>query len=336
MKMIINIILYFYLIVSVYAEKPLNVVATTPELASIAAAIGKSALKITTISTGKEDPHFLQAKPSFMVRARNCDLWIRNGLELEVGWEPVLLEGAGNPKIRIGQKGHFDSGAFVAYVMDIPTKGTTRASGDVHLGGSPHFMTDPFQARTIAVAIAERLKANDPLNTETYREGVKSFLYKLDSAMFGEELVQKIGGDRLWQAETDGNLNKLLSDEDCTLSLSGWKKIMSNWEGENIVTFHKSFNYFANRFKLNIVGHLEPLPGVPPTPSHIAKIVETVKSFNVKVILKEPFYPMKPALLVNKKTGVRIAEVSSYGTNSSEGGYIDFIDSIVSVFKEWN
>ncbi len=252
---------------TVFVEaNPLNIVATTVEMGALASAIGGDAVKVRTITTGVEDPHFMEARPTYMVMARNADLWIRNGMELEVGWEPIILDRSRNPKIRIGQKGHFDGGASLAYILEIPESTVTRAMGDVHTQGNPHYMPDPLNARVVRMALAKKMTELSPENKETFEAGLNAFLARLDVAMFGEELVKQLGADRLWQAERAGRLDELLSTMKLNEALGGWKGQMAPWKDKPVITFHKSFSYFAHRFGVRIAGYLEPFPGIPPTP----------------------------------------------------------------------
>ncbi len=309
--------------------RQLRIVATTPELASMAAAIAGANARVNSITTGREDPHFLQARPTFMVLARDADLWLRMGLELEIGWEPLLLDGARNPSIRPGQTGHFDGGAYAAYVLDIRDSRVTRAQGDVHPSGNPHYLLDPFNGRAVAVALASRLMEVDPANKAAYEAGLADFLEKLDSAMFGAELVKKYGGEHVWKEEISGTFDSFVAKEGVESATGGWKAAMRPARDTQIITFHKSFTYFAHRFGLVIASELEPVPGVPPSPAHLAGVIEQMNAEKIGLILMEPFYPRKPADFVAGRTNARVAVVSSYATNSTANGYLEMIDAIV-------
>jgi len=312
--------------------RPLNVVATTPELGSLAAAIGGRHVKVRTITSGREDPHFLQARPTFTVMARDADLWIRMGMDLEVGWEPLLIEGSRNARIRVGEPGHFDGGSFIAHALEVPDATATRAMGDVHAAGNPHYMLDPLNARQIAIALSARLKKIDAANAAHYDDSLKAFLARLDKAMFGEALVQTLGGESLWAAAKEGTLDSLLADKGATALVGGWMGSMAAYKGKPVITFHKSWTYLAHRFGFRIAAQLEPLPGVPPSPAHLARVVEIAKAQNVKLVLKEPFYPARPATLIEKQAGARVAVVNSYATDASADGYFNWMDSVVAAF----
>ena len=314
--------------------RPLNIVATTPELGSLASAIAGERAAVRSITAGQEDPHFLNARPTYMVMARNADLWIRMGLDLEIGWEPVIIDGSRNRSIRVGQRGHFDAANYVPYVLEVPDATVTRAMGDVHPSGNPHYMIDPYCARAVAIALAERLIDLDPAHAETYRAGLKDFLARLDREMFGAGLVERLGGERLWAAEAEGRFWELLEAEEALDDLGGWRGAMRSWKGKPIITFHKSWSYFAGRFDLTVAGELEPLPGIPPSPAHLARVIDLVRAREISLILKEPFYPLRPAEFVARETGARVATANTFATDVAADAYFRLMDSIVAAFAE--
>ncbi|MBR9982559.1 MAG: zinc ABC transporter substrate-binding protein [Desulfatitalea sp.] len=314
------------------APRPLDIVATTPELGALAAALSGEAGRVRTITSGKEDPHFLNARPTFVVMARDADLWIRMGMDLEVGWEPVLLESARNPAIRVGQSGHFDAGEAIAYALEVPDATATRAQGDVHPHGNPHYMLDPLNARAVAIALADRLGRIDPVRQGLYEANLSLFLQRLDEAMFGEALVDRLGAEQLWAAEVEGVLPDLLAHQGVADLLGGWRHAMWPWREKPIITFHKSWSYFVNRFGLAVAAHLEPLPGVPPSPAHLARVIETAGKHGAALIVREPFYPPRPADFVSRETGIPVVVVSCYGADASAGGYFALMDIIVGAF----
>lgn len=313
---------------------PLNVVATTPELGSIASAVGGDRVQVRTITSGREDPHFLQARPTFTVMARDADLWIRMGMDLEVGWEPILLESSRNARIRVGQPGHFDGAAYIAYALEVPDATATRAMGDVHPAGNPHYMLDPLNARLIANAMAARLSRLDPEGTAEYQENLNRFLQRLDTAMFGSDTVQTIGADTLWDAIQRHALDEILETAQAANQLSGWAAAMRPYQGKPILTFHKSWSYLAHRFGFLIAAELEPLPGVPPSPAHLARVVDIARSQDVSLLLKEPFYPSRPANLVARQSDVRVVTISSYATDASPDGYFNWMHEVIAAFQK--
>jgi zinc/manganese transport system substrate-binding protein len=309
------------------AKDKLNVVTTTTNLASIAEAVGGDHVNVSAISTGKEDPHSIAAKPSYMLKAKNADLWIRIGLELEIGYEGLILEGSRNARIHIGSPGHLDASEGIV-PLEVPTGKVSRTMGDVHPLGNPHYWLDPSNGRIIARSICRRLKHLDPEHAGDYDRNLAAFVLNLDNAMFGAKLVEAVGGDKLWKMQSDGTLDGFLRDQ--TLALDGWLAKLKPFEHAKIVTYHRSWPYFARRFHLDVVAELEPKPGIPPGPGHILEVINTMKSDKVGVILMEPFYDRADADAVAERTGAEVV-VAATAVNGQEGAdsYIAMIDNIV-------
>jgi zinc/manganese transport system substrate-binding protein len=315
----------------------LNIVTTTTNLESIAKAVGGDSVEVSAISTGKEDPHYIAAKPSYMLKAKNADLWIRVGLELEIGYESLILEGSRNPKIHIGSPGHLDVSKGIT-PLEVPTQKIDRSLGDVHPLGNPHYWLDPYNGRIIAKNICERSKQLDPGNTSNYERNLSEFLLKLDNAMFGDKLVKAAGGEQLWKMQTSGTLDnyikeyneKVSQDKDKQLAIEGWLAKTKPFEHSKIVIYHRSWTYFFDRFKLQDVAELEPKPGIPPGPAHVLDVINTMKSDNTKIILMEPFYNKSDADSIAKKTDAKVvvAATSVYGQKEASD-YIAMLDNIV-------
>jgi zinc/manganese transport system substrate-binding protein len=318
------------------AKDKLNIVTTTKNLESIAKTIGGDYVEVSAISTGKEDPHYIAAKPSYMLKAKNADLWIRIGLELEIGYESLILEGSRNPKIHIGAPGHLDVSKGIT-PLEVPTQKIDRSLGDVHPLGNPHYWLDPYNGRIIAKNICERLKQLDPDNANNYERNLSEFLLKLDNAMFGSKLVKAAGGEQLWKIQTNGTLdsyiryyNEKVSQSNEQLSLDGWLAKMKPFEHSKIVIYHRSWTYFFDRFKLQDVAELEPKPGIPPGPAHILDVINTMKSEKVEIILMEPFYSKSDADAVAKKTNAKVVAAATAVNGQKEAvDYIAMIDNIV-------
>ncbi len=309
------------------AKDKLNVVTTTTNLQSIAEAVGGDHISVSAISTGKEDPHYIAAKPSNMLKAKKADLWIRVGLELEIGYEGLILEGSRNSKIHVGLPGHLDASEGIA-PLEVPTGKVSRTMGDVHPLGNPHYWLDPYNGRIIARNIARRLKRLDAEHSADYDRNLTEFLRKLDSAMFGSKLVETVGGEKLWKMQSDGTLDAYLKEH--SLPLEGWLAKLRPYEHAKIVTYHRSWPYFTRRFHLEDVAELEPKPGIPPSPGHILEVINTMKSEKVRIILMETFYNRADADAVAEKTGAKVVVVASAVTAQPEAdNYIDMIDNIV-------
>jgi zinc/manganese transport system substrate-binding protein len=308
----------------------LKIVTTTSDLASLARAVAGEKAEVHGICTGKEDPHMLTAKPSVILQARDADLWIRIGLELEIGWEPPILDGSRNTRIRVGSKGHLDASES-ALVLDVPQTAITRAMGDVHPSGNPHYWLDPLNGRRIAGAIAERLALLDPANAAFYRENSAAFQKTLDERMFGAGLVQSVGADALWAKTQDGSIAAFLGDPTNKGKAGGWVAAMLPLRGQRIVTYHRSWVYLAHCFGLEVAEELEPKPGVPPTAVHLAEVAEAARAGGVKIILQEPFYSAKAANQIAGKTGARVVVVAnSVGGQPEATDYLALMDLIVS------
>ncbi len=311
--------------ISAQARGKLQVVATTSDLASLAESVAGDYAKVDCICSGKKDPHHLQARPRYIMMARKADLWICVGMDLEIGWEMPVIDGSRNRKIRPGMTGHLDTSAHIE-PLEVPDPHLlSRAMGDVHAQGNPHYMLDPYNARIVAADMAERLSQLDPANAESYRGNAVAFQTELDRRMFGVDAVEKTGGDKLWES--------LLSGEE--VEAGGWVAAMKPLKGKSIVTYHKSWIYFAHRFGLNIAAELEPKPGIPPSPAHLSSLVELVQAKQIGIILQEPYYSRKAAERVAGKTGAKIVVVpNSTGGGNGADDYLALIDLIVAQLKE--
>jgi zinc/manganese transport system substrate-binding protein len=324
------------------AKNKLNVVTTTTNLESIVKAVGGDHVNVFALSTGKEDPHFIEAKPSYMLKAKNADLWIRVGLELEIGYEGLILEGSRNPRIRVGSPGHLDASTGIT-PLEVPTQRIDRSMGDVHPLGNPHYWMDPYNGRIMAQTIGRRLIQLDPDHKEDYERNLTAFLWRLDTAMFGENPVKALSGDRLWKMQSNGDLEHFIKDYNEkvkqadppagqeTLSLGGWLAKLKPFEHSKMVTYHRSWVYFVRRFNLDVVAELEPKPGIPPGPAHIRDVVNAMKSEKVGIIVMEPFYNKLDAEAVAGKTDAKVV-VATTAVNGQEEAidYIALFDNIVS------
>ena len=307
----------------------LAVVTTTTDLKFIAESVGGDRVKVTSIASGAEDPHFVSAKPSFMMTAREADLWIAIGMELEIGWEGLILDGSRNPKIRKDSKGYLDASQGVLR-LEVPTEKVTRTMGDVHPLGNPHYWLDLLNVRIVAKTIAGRLAELDPGHAEDFTRNLKAFQRSLDEHMFGKELVNEVGGDKLWLLELKGGRQGFLDERHLAAKLGGWAGKMLPFRGEKILTYHKSWTYFANRFGLVVAEQLEPKPGIPPSPGHVLKVIEQVKSGHIRALLMEPFYERKAPDLIAEKTGLKVLVcANSVGGDPAAQDYFAMIGNVV-------
>ncbi len=319
----------FFLLLPIPALGKLRILATTSDLASIAQMVGGDHVQVLAIAKGRQDPHFIDAKPSIMLEAHRAVLFIRVGLSLEIAWEPAVLEGARNGKIQPGNPGHLDASEGVR-ALEIPGVDLDRSMGDVHPYGNPHIWLDPWNGRIIARNIAVRLSEIDPEHSGDYRGHLATFLKKLDGKMFGVSLVKELGGEELWRHELAGDLADWLQAREKRLDPGSWAGRMATHRGQEILTFHKSFPYFAHRFGLVVATELEAKPGIPPSPVQLMKVIRLMRQRKVRVLLMEPFYDRKPADLVARKTGALVVQVAN-STGGQEGvdDYLSLIDNLV-------
>ena len=307
----------------------IKIVATTTDIADIARAVAGDTAEVSSITTGREDPHTLTAKPSFIVRARDADVWIRVGMELEVGWEPVVLRDARNDRIRESAPGHIDASAHVIR-LEVPTQRVTRDQGDVHPLGNPHYWLDPLNGRMIAATIAERLSALYPERKSDFEKNLHAFERDLDTHMFGAAWVEACGGDALWKALVEKRLDALAAEKGVAGKAGGWYAALLPHQGKTIVTYHRSWPYLAERFGLKADIQLEPKPGIPPSAKHLAEVVENVGARQAKVILQEPFYNTKADEFVASKTGARVVIAPTMTGGSPEASsYLGMLDNVI-------
>jgi zinc/manganese transport system substrate-binding protein len=240
------------------AAAQLKVVTSTPDLYDIAKDVGGDKISAIHIGEGYQDPHFIEAKPSFILKLRDADVWAFVGLDLEIGWMPLLLDGARNPKIRMGGSGYLDVSKAIP-VIDVPSGNVDRSQGDVHPLGNPHYWLDPENGKRIANLFKDKFSQLDPANAAYYETNTKKFADEVDA------------------------LHRELAPQ------------LAQIKGKPIVAWHTSWRYFAEYTGANIVAFMEPKPGVPPSPSHLAGVIQTMKRTGAKTIVMEPFYDRKVA-----------------------------------------
>jgi zinc/manganese transport system substrate-binding protein len=274
------------------ASAQVRLVATTPDLASVAKEIGGDRVSVVALAKPTEDPHYVDAKPSHIVTLNRADALVEGGAELELGWLPPLLENSRNGKISAGAPGRIVASEGIR-LLEIPTS-FDRSKGDVHSLGNPHFMIDPVNVKIVAGNIADHLAQIDPKSAATYRGNLARFNAKLDA------------------------------------KFADWQKQLAPYRGARIVTYHKDFVYLAQRFGLIIVDELEPKPGIAPSPAHLAQVIGKMKSTNAKLILVQPFQNRKTAETVARQTGAVVLDVPQQpGAANNTTSYFDMMDNIV-------
>ena len=304
-----------FLALSSLSARELRVVTTTTDLKSITEAVGGAYVSVSSISTGKQDPHFIDARPSYMIMLRRADLFIRIGLELERGWESLVLEGSRNRKIQLGNPGHLDASAGIE-PLEVPTGIVDRSMGDVHPLGNPHYWLDPFNGRIIARTIADRLGQLDPEHAAEFASNAAQFARRIDEAMFGSGAVEE-----MWAGQSNGIRAP---------AQEGWSAMLAPYAGTQVVTYHRSWSYFLRRFGLISVGELEAKPGIAPSPGHLKSLIDMMKTKQVPLIIMVSFKGDKAPKLVAGKTGARIVKVP-YSTNGNDVAvdYIAMLDQLV-------
>jgi len=296
-------------------------------LASISRYVGGDKVDVTSLATGQEDPHHIAAKPTYMIAVRKADLWIRTGMELEIGYEPLILDGSRNQKIRLGSEGHLDTSSGVLR-LEVPTQKIDRSMGDIHPQGNPHYMLDPLNGRIVAKTIAKHLARLAPEHTAYFTERLKAFRKELDERMFGKELVGRIGGSKLWEHQLKGRLENALGQE--MDALGGWYGKMSPLSGMKMITYHRNWSYFVHRFGLNATMQLEPKPGIPPSPGRLTEVIQHVKTKKIKLLIMANYFSRQACDLVAKQTGITVVELPMFpGAMTEATDYLTLFDTLV-------
>ena len=283
---------------SARAAGKIQIMTATTDLASLAQEVGGDKIDVESVARGYQDPHFVDAKPSFLLKLKRADLLIVVGLELEIGWLPPLITQSTNPKIQVGAPGYLDASRF-AKILEIPTGQVTRAEGDVHPLGNPHYWLDPENGLRIAKGISDKLSEMRPRDAAYFAQRYSDFEQRLKQA------------DQRWLAE------------------------MKPYEGRKIVTYHRSWPNFAEHFHLNVVGYVEPRPGIPPSPQHTVELIQQMKRDNVKVIVVEPYFDLKTPNAVGRETGGQVLVLPpSVGGEKEITDYFKLFDYDISKLKQ--
>jgi zinc/manganese transport system substrate-binding protein len=289
MKLKIVLILFaFFATSAIYATK-ITVVTTTADLKSITELIGKDKVDVSSIATGYQNPHFVDPKPSYIIKLSKADMFVTVGLDLETGWSPQLLSSSRNLKIQKGSNGYVDASVGVT-LLQVPSS-INRGEGDIHIYGNPHYWLDPVNGKQIAKNICDGLEKISPENKDFFEANLKDFNTKID------------------------------------LKLKEWTLKMAPYKGTKIIAYHNEWCYFEQRFGIIIVDFMEPKPGIPPTPSQLVKIISEVKSNAIKVIISSPYFTTSSSDVVSKQSGAKtIVLGTSVGAFDSIKDYFDLFD----------
>lgn len=297
-----------------FAAVKLNVVTTLTVYADIAKQIGKDRITVHSIVPGDQDAHFVRPKPSYAVMLSKADVFVTTGLDLEL-WVPSIVDMSKNDRIRSGQEGYVAAYDGIE-LLDKPTV-LSRSEGGLHIYGNPHITTSPLNWKVIAENIAIGLIKNDPANEDFYRLNLKAFQDEIDRRTFGEKLVKLMGGALLTKLANSGQLidflqNKSYGGKKLISYLNGWLKDAMIFRGKKIAAYHKNWVYFKQLFGVEIIGYVEPKPGIPPSPKHVETLIKKMKENNVKVILAANYFDENKVRNICAKVGAAPVIVPLY------------------------
>ncbi len=326
-----------------HRDRPIRVVTTLPDYAWLAEQIGGEHVIVDSIVQGNQDPHFVRPRPSYSVLMQEADLFVTTGLDLEL-WVPTLLDAAGNRDILEGGPGYVAAWPGI-HLLDVPTS-PSRTEGDVHVHGNPHIQTDPLNMISIARNILAGFEKVDPERADLYRGREKKVEDRLHRLLFGDELVDLLGGETLARLAQAGKLRAFLdekeyprgSGEKLARRLGGLLKRAGPLRGQRMIGYHKNWIYFAERFGLQVVGYVEPKPGIPPTPRHVETIINLIRNQGIRVILAANyFHPSKPRIIA-ERTGATVVTVpmstgGEPGLQEYDALITAWIDRLVTAFQ---
>lgn len=274
----------------------ISVVASVTDLASIAKEIGGDKVSVKSIAKGYQNPHYVDAKPSYVLDLNKADLLIYMGLDLEVGWLPILVTGARNSNINSpGSNGRLDASTLIPVKLDIPKIRVDRSMGDIHPGGNPHFMLNPRYAIIVAKGIADKLSRLDPENSASYESNLVHFTNRMKT-----KIIQ-------------------------------WRDILAPYRGTKILTYHKTWTYFIDWAGFQEAGTIEPKPGIPPSPRYVAYITKLARSSDIKLVISSPYDPKKDPKNIAAKANIPFLSLpSQVGAEKNITTYMELMDSIVS------
>ncbi len=279
------------------AVAKIRVVATIPSLGALASEVGGQHVSVRNLAPPTADPHFVDGRPSFVVALSQADLLIHVGLDLEVGWLPPLVQNARNRNIQLGNLGNLD-GSMVAGPLIGATQSTDRSQGDVHAGGNPHYLMDPRMAVNVAMGIAKRLIQIDPDNTGDYKSQAVNFKKRM------------------------------------MVRIATWQSRLAKAKGAPLVSYHRSTVYLSRWLGMREIASIEPLPGIQPTPGHLAKVIMAMRREKAKIILSEPWYHAKTARMVAEKAGATLIRLSGDVGVAGINSYANYIERMVSKLEK--
>jgi ABC-type Zn uptake system ZnuABC Zn-binding protein ZnuA len=318
---------------SATAAAPVRVVVTLPVYGALVNAIAGNEATVVSIADPREDAHFVRPKPSFALELRRADLFITTGLDLEL-WVPPLIDRAGNPKVSEGGAGYVTTYTGVK-LLEVPTS-TDRSAGDIHIYGNPHVYSDPLNSIQVARNIVIGLKKVAPDRAALWDKGLATYTDQLYRHLYGDKLVEIVGGDALASLSRQGKLDSFLQatpfeGKPLAQQLGGWLARAAPLRGKEIICEHRNWAYFEDRFGVHCAEYLEPKPGIPPTPGHVAKLIDIMKTRNIHVILAANYFGKEKVETVAERAGAEAVMVPfQTGDGPGVDTYFDLVDRWVS------
>lgn len=304
------------------ADEPVQVVTSTSDLAAITRAVGGDDVEVYALCSPEGDAHFRTARPTDVRRVARADLFVVTGAELEIGWAPVLVEGARRADMREGGSAYFDASAGLR-LLEVPTERLDRSQGHVHAKGNPHYLVDPVFGKRVAVRLAERLAELDPDDADDYRERARTFSAAVDEVVFGATLPHEVPVARLERRLASGLLGAQLHDADVDAGGAGRAGRLVAHAGRGVVHHHGTFLYLATRCGLKDMGRLEPKPGMQPTPRHIVSLTAACKDADVPIVLRAEHLDARPAEQLAERIEARV--VALRVQPRADQSYVDWV-----------
>ncbi len=310
-------------------QRPIQACATLADLGSLLREIGGEQISVTTFTRGPENPHFIEAKPSFVKAASEADLYVIGGMDMEIGYTSVIIQNSRNGSILPGNRGYVDASRVID-PLGVPTGPVDRSQGDVHAAGNPHYLLDPLNGLKVAALLRDKLTDLRPAKKAYFDGRYADFRARLGAAMVGEALAKKHEFEKLTLLAEHGKLADFLKSQNEQDLLGGWLGTMLPHYGTKYADEHDLWVYFARRFGLQGIGHMEPVPGVPPTTRQIGILVERMRAEQADLILSVPYYDPKHARFLAGKTGAKIATLAhQVGALPGADDYISMFDANV-------
>jgi len=314
---------------SVAHAQRLQVCCSVPDLASLVQTVGGDYVSVTAFAKGTEDPHFIEAKPSFVRALNQANLLVMLGLEMEAGWSPVVLQNARNGAVLPGAAGYLDASRAIR-PLDVPTGVIDRSLGDVHAGGNPHYLLDPVRGMEVARLIRDKLTELRPEQKAYFNERYEAFCRRTGEMLVGEQLAKKYKAEdipKLALLFEYGKLAPYLKSQKEDSLLGGWLGMMLPYYGAKAVDDHNMWPYFARRFGLRVIAHMEPKPGISPTTQHLASVIQQMRTEGVRIVLASPYYDPRHAEFLASNTGAKIVSAAhQVGSRPGTDDYLSMVD----------